>query len=75
MLRGDDATLAPGPDFELAPGDELLFAGWPAARRALERTLVVDAVRAYVTSGRRVPSGWVWRALTPSPQAEEPARR
>jgi voltage-gated potassium channel len=74
VLRGDDATLAPGPDFELAPGDELLFAGWPAARRALERTLVVDAARAYVTSGRRVPSSWVWRALTPaSTSSKEPA--
>jgi hypothetical protein len=76
VLRGDDATLAPGPDFALAPGDELLLAGWPAARRALERTLVVDAVREYVTTGHRVPSSWVWRTLSRSPRdVEEPARR
>jgi Trk K+ transport system NAD-binding subunit len=76
VLRGDDATLAPGPDFELRPGDELLLAGWPAARRALETTLVVDAVREFVTSGRRVPSSAVWRALSRTPREfEEPARR
>jgi voltage-gated potassium channel len=63
LLRGDDATLAPGPDVVLASGDELLLVGWPAARRALEVTLVVDAVREYVVSGRRVPSGWVWKKL------------
>ena len=60
----------------LAPGDELLLAGRPAARRALETTLVVDAAREYVITGRRVPSSWVWRALTRSSEdAEEPARR
>jgi Trk K+ transport system NAD-binding subunit len=76
VLRGDDATLAPDGDFVLAPDDELLLAGWSAARRALETTLVVDAVRAYVTTGRRVPSSWVWRALSRSPgDVQEPARR
>jgi hypothetical protein len=76
VLRGDEATLAPDDDFELAADDELLFAGWPAARRALETTLVVDAVRAYVTTGRRVPSSWVWRALTRTPSdVEETVRQ
>ena len=76
VLRDDDATLAPDADFVLEPGDELLLAGWPAARRALETTLVVDSVREYVTTGRRVPSSWLWRKLTPSaPDVEEPARR
>jgi Trk K+ transport system NAD-binding subunit len=71
LLRGDDATLAPDPDYVLAPGDELLLAGWPAARRALEVTLVVDAVREYVVTGRRVPSSWLWRKVTGSPAADE----
>jgi Trk K+ transport system NAD-binding subunit len=76
VLRGEEATLAPDDDFVLAPGDELLFAGWPAARRALETTLVVDAVREYVTTGRRVPSSWLWRRLSPSVRdLPEPARR
>jgi hypothetical protein len=74
LLRGDDATLAPDPDFVLAPGDELLLAGWPAARRALEVTLVVDAVREYVVTGRRVPSSWLWRKLSGAPPANEETR-
>jgi Trk K+ transport system NAD-binding subunit len=76
VLRGEEAILAPDPDFVLAPGDELLLAGWPAARRALQVTLVVDAVREYVATGRRVPSSAVWRAITRTPrEVEEPARR
>jgi voltage-gated potassium channel len=76
VLRGEDVTLAPGADFVLRQGDELLLAGWPPARRALETTLVVDAAREYVTTGRRIPSSWVWRALSRSPElVEEPARR
>jgi Trk K+ transport system NAD-binding subunit len=71
LLRRDDATLAPGPEVTLAPDDELLFAGWPSARRALERTLIVDAVREYVVSGRRVPSSWLWRRLAGTPTAHE----
>jgi voltage-gated potassium channel len=66
VLRGDEPILAPDADFVLAPGDELLFAGWAAARRALGTILVVDAVREYVVSGRRVPASWIWRKLTPA---------
>jgi voltage-gated potassium channel len=68
VVRGDDAFLAPGPDFVLAPGDEILLAGWSAARRALETILVVDSVREYVVTGRRVPSSWIWRRLKLDPQ-------
>ena len=71
LLRRDDATLAPGPDVVLATGDELLLAGWPAARRALERTLIVDAVREYVVSGRRVPQSWLWRKVRRTPATSE----
>jgi Trk K+ transport system NAD-binding subunit len=63
VLRTGDATLAPDAGFVLAPGDELLLAGRPAARRALETTLAVDAAREYVLTGRRVPSSWIWRRL------------
>ena len=72
VLRGEDATLAPEPDFVLAPDDEVLLVGWPAARRALDTTLVVDSVQEYVATGRRVPASWVWRKLT---AARAPARR
>jgi hypothetical protein len=73
VLRGDDATLTPDPDFRLAPGDELLLAGWSAARRALDTTLVVDSVLEYLVSGRRVPASWVWRKLGPAPRRDEDA--
>src|SRR5687768_16056772 len=63
-LRGQEATLAPDADFVLAQGDELLIAGWPAARRALGTILEIDAAREYVVSGRRVPTSWIWRRLT-----------
>jgi voltage-gated potassium channel len=66
VLRDGRATLAPDADFRLAPGDELLIAGWAAARRALGTILVVDAVLEYVVSGRRVPASWIWRKLTPA---------
>ncbi|MFD2093304.1 potassium channel family protein [Blastococcus deserti] len=74
VMRGGDVTLAPDDDFVLRPGDELLLAGWPAARRALETTLVVDGVLEYVVSGRRVPSSWIWRRLSRTPGPDEDAR-
>ena len=64
VLRGDEAVLAPEGDFLLAPHDEVLLVGRPGARRALDTTLLVDAVREYVVRGRHVPAGWVWRRLT-----------
>ena len=71
VLRRREAFLAPGPDFLLAAGDELLFAGWAAARRALGTILFVDSVREYVVTGRRVPSSWIWRRLKLDPQPAE----
>jgi voltage-gated potassium channel len=68
VLRGSEVVLAPDDDFVLAAGDEILLAGWPAARRALGTILFVDAVREYVVSGRRVPSSWIWRKLARNPQ-------
>jgi Trk K+ transport system NAD-binding subunit len=62
------ATLAPSSDHVLASGDELLLAGWAAARRALDTTLVLDAALEYVVTGRRMPSSWVWRRLHLNPQ-------
>ncbi|MGD9529875.1 potassium channel family protein [Pseudonocardia sp.] len=73
VLRGDEAVLAPGPEFEPALDDEVLLVGRAAARRALDSTLLVDAVREYVTTGRRVPVSWIWRALRRSRPAQGPA--
>jgi voltage-gated potassium channel len=69
VMRGQEVTLAPPADFVLAPEDELLMAGWPAARRALGTILELDAAREYVVTGRRVPTGWLWRRLTGTPAA------
>jgi voltage-gated potassium channel len=33
------------------------------ARRALEKTLVVEAVAAYLVTGHRVPESWLWRRI------------
>ncbi len=68
--RGEESpVLMPGPDVRLAPGDQLLLAGDPAARRALENTLVVQAVCDYVLTGERRPVGWLWRRLASRRQA------
>jgi Trk K+ transport system NAD-binding subunit len=60
----DHTMLAPDDDFVLALEDEILLAGLPAARRALDTTSTVDAAREYVRSGRHVPSSWIWRRLS-----------
>jgi voltage-gated potassium channel len=64
VLRGEDCALVPDDDFLLRPGDQLLFAGRPIARRALEKSVMVDAVPAYLVTGRRAPASWFWRAVT-----------
>ena len=65
LLAGEDRVeIAPADDFVLQRDDELLLVGWPSARRLLDNTLLVDATRAYVVSGRYVPSSWIWRRLS-----------
>ena len=71
VLRGSEVTLAPDGDFLLRPGDELLLAGRPAARRALATLLMVEGVLGYVVTGRRVPSSWIWRRLTSTGAASQ----
>jgi hypothetical protein len=64
LLRGEESVLAPDDGFELRADDQLLLAGRPVARRALDKTLMVDSVPAYLVTGRQVPSGWFWRRIT-----------
>jgi voltage-gated potassium channel len=64
LARGDEDVLAPDDDETLAEGDELLLAGKPDAQRALDTTLLLDAVAEYVRSGRHLPESWVWRTLS-----------
>jgi Trk K+ transport system NAD-binding subunit len=64
VVRDGETHLAPPDDFPLAADDELLLVGAPSARRLLDSTLLVDAVREYVLRGRHVPSSWIWRVVT-----------
>ena len=62
----EECFMAPADDLPLALDDELLLIGAAAARRGLDVTMVVDAAREYVQTGRRVPTGWLWRRLSRS---------
>ena len=64
VLRDGEAVMAPDDEFVLAPEDELLLSGEAGARRALGMTLIVDATREYVVTGRHVPASWAWRKLS-----------
>ncbi|HEY0239230.1 MAG TPA: NAD-binding protein [Friedmanniella sp.] len=63
LVHEDEVVLTPDDDTVLAHGDQLLFAGHSAERRALESTLVIDSSAAYTLFDRRIPSSWVWRKL------------
>jgi hypothetical protein len=72
LLRDGQTVLGPGADHVLAPGDELLLAGTPQARWALDTTLVVDATAEHVLTGERRPQGWLWRRLSRRPEVQVP---
>ena len=65
LLRGDVSVLTPDDDTVLEAGDQLLLAGRPTSRRAMDMTLIVEPVCDYVVTGERQPVGAVWRALSP----------
>jgi hypothetical protein len=69
LLRGGRRQLWPDDDVVLDEGDELLLGGRPSARYVLDGTVLDDAALEYVVTGRRVPSGWLWRRLTRSRSA------
>jgi len=64
LWSGKKAVLLPADEMTLAPGDELLFAGKPAARNAQLQILRNVNVRDYVVSGIDRPGGWIWQRLT-----------
>jgi hypothetical protein len=72
VLRDSACVLTPGDDFALAAEDQMLLAGRPSARRALETTLMIDARPEYVIFGRHVPSSWIWRRFTRHATAATP---
>jgi voltage-gated potassium channel len=68
VVRGDGtAEFAPADDTLLAAGDEILLAGTPAARRALDGACLSDATRDYVLLGRIAPSSWLWQRIRRAP--------
>jgi Trk K+ transport system NAD-binding subunit len=75
LLRGDRSILTPDADTVLEPDDQLLLAGRPQSRRALDTVLVVEPVCDYVVTGERQPVGAVWRALSSRSTARAPVRR
>ena len=64
LLREGVSTLGPALDVRLRPDDELLLAGDGGARRALERTMLLDATAAYVVAAEVRHESWVWRRLS-----------
>lgn len=64
VTRGDSVTFVPGPELPLEVGDELLVASHRRAYGALRDVLFHDDAVEDVATGHRVPSTWVWRALT-----------
>jgi voltage-gated potassium channel len=65
IKRGEDEyVLTPDDDFVLADGDELLLAGEPVARRALDTTLRVEGTLEFVVTGEQTSQSWIWRRLS-----------
>lgn len=64
LLRDGQAIALPQASLRLQRGDELLFAGRPAARRNQRAMLVNVNVRDYVVRGIDMPGGWAWQRLT-----------
>jgi voltage-gated potassium channel len=62
-IRGGVFAALPAADEAIEHGDELLFAGTLAARRAQRSVLRNANACRYVLTGEEVPSGWVWQAI------------
>ncbi len=60
LLRGQEAYVLPEAVTKLEPGDQVLCAGHPAARRDQMLALRNINLRDYVVSGKVVPGGWIW---------------
>ena len=69
VMREERRCCFPTRTSSCAHGDELLFAGDAAARRALSTTTLLDATAEYVLYERHIPSSWIWRRFTRKPLA------
>jgi len=63
LQRADAAVELPDEDFELKPGDQLLFAGRGEARDRQQLLLHNEAVRDYVVTGTDTATSWLWQRL------------
>lgn len=77
--RDGETTFAPADEHALRSGDHILVAGRLHDLYKIRQTLDYDSVVEYVTTGRRVPDGYVWRRLvgrrSRSEQADRARRR
>ena len=66
LERGGERSYGPGDDVTLRPNDRILMAGRRQDLARMRQTLDYESVVEYVTTGRRLPDGYVWRLLTRS---------
>jgi Trk K+ transport system NAD-binding subunit len=64
LKRHSGVSILPDEGQSLQPGDQVLFAGRPAARSAQRATLRSMTVLEYVAQSVDLPGGWVWQRLT-----------
>ena len=57
--QGEEETVMPGPEYQLRPGCQLLFAGTLQAQQILDATLNNEYTLGYLMSGIDPPRGWV----------------
>lgn len=62
LVRGEVVIQVPALDEPLREGDQLLLVGHDRALGRLLHTLDNDTELAYVTTGERIPSTWLWKA-------------
>ena len=66
-LQGEEETIMPGPDYELRPGCQILFAGTLQAQRMLDATLNNEYTLSYLMTGIDPPRGlalqWISASL------------
>ncbi len=63
-LQGEEETIMPGPDYELRPGCQILFAGTLQAQRMLDATLNNEYTLSYLMTGIDAPRSLVMRWIS-----------
>ena len=63
LKREEREIVLPPEDFELRPGDVILFAGRGVVRSQQQAVLRNEKVRDYVVTGNDKTGGWIWQWL------------